>query len=108
MRTSGDLAILIAPAGSHPVRFGKDLLNVIETYRSQPELAIVDRNQKVYVFCGICMWLYYQESDKYMHYFHRKQKIPGSGRSIGEGNSNLWTEEPGRLQSRGLQRLRHD
>ena len=75
MRTSGDLAILIAPAGSHLLRFEKDLLNVMETYRSQPELAIVDRNQKVYVFCGICMWLYYQESNRYMHYFHRKQNL---------------------------------
>jgi len=43
--------------------------------------------------------------------------IPGSGRSPGEGNgyhsSTLawkipWTEEPGRLQSMGLQRVRHD
>ena len=39
--------------------------------------------------------------------------IPGSGRSPGEGNSNplrysylgnLWTEEPGGLQSMGLQK----
>ena len=33
--------------------------------------------------------------------------IPGSGRSPGEGNANplqySWTEEPGRLQSIGLQ-----
>ena len=38
--------------------------------------------------------------------------IPGSGRSLGEGNGNLlqylaweipWTEEPGGLQSMGLQ-----
>lgn len=70
MRTSRDLAILIAPTGSHLLRF--NLLNVIEMYRSQPELAIVDRNQKVYVFCGMCMWLYYQESNKYVHYFNRK------------------------------------
>ena len=43
--------------------------------------------------------------------------IPGSGRSPGEGNGNPlqylawripWTEEPGRLQSIGLQRVRHD
>ena len=43
--------------------------------------------------------------------------IPGSGRSSGEGlathSSTLawkipWTEEPGRLQSMGLQRVRHD
>ena len=43
--------------------------------------------------------------------------IPGSGRSPKEGtathSSNLawripWTEEPGRLQSIGLQRVRHD
>ena len=43
--------------------------------------------------------------------------IPGSGRSPGEGNGNPlqylawripWTEEPGRLQSMGLQRVRHD
>ena len=42
--------------------------------------------------------------------------IPGSGRSPGEGNGNPlqylawripWTEEPGRLQSMGLQRVRH-
>ena len=72
VRTSGDLATLIAPAGSHLLRFDKDLLNVIETYRSQPELATVDRNQKVYMFCGMCMWLYYQESNKYVHYFNRK------------------------------------
>ena len=41
--------------------------------------------------------------------------IPGSGRSPGEGNDNplqysclenSWTEEPGRLQSVGLQRVR--
>ena len=43
--------------------------------------------------------------------------IPGSGRSTGEGNDNPlqylawripWTEEPGRLQSIGLQRAGHD
>ena len=43
--------------------------------------------------------------------------IPGLGRSLGEGNGNhpsilaggiLWTEEPGGLQSKGLQRVRHD
>ena len=43
--------------------------------------------------------------------------IPGSGRSPGEGNGNPlqyyclenpWTEEPGRLQSMGLQRVGHD
>ena len=42
---------------------------------------------------------------------------PGSGRSPGEGNGNPlqysclenpWTEKPGRLQSMGLQRVRHD
>ena len=43
--------------------------------------------------------------------------IPGLGRSTGEGNathSNIltwkipWTEEPGRLQSMGLQRVGYD
>ena len=44
--------------------------------------------------------------------------IPGSGRSPGEGNGNplqysclgnpMDTEEPGGLQSIGLQRVRHD
>ena len=43
--------------------------------------------------------------------------IPGSGKSSGEGNaihSNIltwripWAEEPGRLQSMGLQRIGHD
>ena len=43
--------------------------------------------------------------------------IPGSGRSPGEGNGNSlqysclenpMTEEPGRLQSTGSQRVRHD
>ena len=44
--------------------------------------------------------------------------IPGSGRSPGGGHSNPlssilawripWTEEPGRLQSIGSQRVRHD
>ena len=43
--------------------------------------------------------------------------IPGSGRSPGEGNGNPlqyyclkipWTEEPGRLQSVGPQRVRQD
>ena len=43
--------------------------------------------------------------------------IPGSGRSPGEGNGNplqypclenLMTEEPGELQSMGLQRVGHD
>ena len=40
--------------------------------------------------------------------------IPGSGRSPGEGKGNIilaweipWTEEPGRLQSMGSQRVRH-
>ena len=35
--------------------------------------------------------------------------IPGSGRSPGEGNSSplQWTEEPGRLQSMGPERVRH-
>ena len=43
--------------------------------------------------------------------------IPESGRSPGEGNGNPlqylawkipWTEKPGRLQSMGLQRVRHN
>ena len=43
--------------------------------------------------------------------------IPGSGRYPREGNGDLlqyfcwripWTEEPGRLQSIGLQRVGHD
>ena len=38
--------------------------------------------------------------------------IPGSGRSPGEGRTLAqkipWTKEPGRLQSLGLQRVRHD
>ena len=43
--------------------------------------------------------------------------IPGSGRSPGEGNGNPlqyscleipWTEEPGRLQTMGSQRVGHD
>ena len=43
--------------------------------------------------------------------------IPGLGRSPGEGNGNPlqyiawkmpWTEEPGRLQSMGSQRVGHD
>ena len=43
--------------------------------------------------------------------------IPGLGRSPGEGNGNPlqysclenpWTEEPGRLQSMGFQRVGHD
>ena len=43
--------------------------------------------------------------------------IPGLGRSPGEGNGNplqysclelRWMEEPGRLQSTGLQRVGHD
>ena len=43
--------------------------------------------------------------------------IPGSGRSPGEGNGNpfstlarkiTWTEEPGRLQSMGSQRVGHN
>ena len=42
--------------------------------------------------------------------------IPGLGRSPGVGNGNLlqyfclkipWTEEPGKLQSMGSQRVRH-
>ena len=42
--------------------------------------------------------------------------VPGSGRFPGEGNDNPlqysyleipWTEEPGELQSMGLQRVRH-
>ena len=35
--------------------------------------------------------------------------IPGSGRSPGEGNGLIpWTEEPGGLQSMGLQRVRRN
>ena len=41
--------------------------------------------------------------------------IPGSGRSLGEGNGNPlqysclpWAEEPGRLQSVGSQGIRQD
>ena len=41
--------------------------------------------------------------------------IPGSGRSVGEGNGNPllawkipWTVEPGGLQSMASQRVRHD
>ena len=39
--------------------------------------------------------------------------VPGSGRASGEGNDNpfqypVWTEEPDRLQSMGLERVRHD
>ena len=47
-----------------------------------------------------------------------KGSIPGSGRYSGGGNANPlkcilawripWTEEPGRLQSIGSQRARHD
>ena len=57
---------------------------------------------------------------------HRRQGlIPGSGRAPGGGNGNLlqyschgriflsmenppWTEEPGRLQSKGSQRVKHN
>ena len=39
--------------------------------------------------------------------------IPGSGRSPGEGHAThfsilAWTEKPGRLQSMGAQRFRHE
>ena len=34
--------------------------------------------------------------------------IPGSGRSPGEGNGDLRTEERGGLQSMGSQRVGHD
>ena len=38
--------------------------------------------------------------------------IPGLERSSGEGNGSAWripwAEEPGRLQSMGLQTIRHD
>ena len=40
--------------------------------------------------------------------------IPGSGRSLGEGNSSIlaweipWTDESGGLQSMGLGRVRHN
>ena len=43
--------------------------------------------------------------------------VPGSGRSLGGGNNsplqysvlkNPWTEESGGLQSKGLQKVRHD
>ena len=43
--------------------------------------------------------------------------VPGSGRTLGEGNSThssilaweiSWTEEPDGLQSKRLQRVRHD
>ena len=41
--------------------------------------------------------------------------IPGSGRSPGEGNDSSilawripWIEEPGRVQSMGSKRVRHD
>ena len=43
--------------------------------------------------------------------------IPGTGRSPGEGNGSPshilawripWTEEPGKVQSMGLRRARHD
>ena len=46
-----------------------------------------------------------------------KGLIPGLGRSLGVGNATHssilvwkipWTEEPGRLQSIGSQRVRHD
>ena len=46
-----------------------------------------------------------------------ESSIPGLGRSPGEGNGNpfqcscreiSWIEEPGRLQSLGSQRVRHD
>ena len=53
--------------------------------------------------------------------FEDPGSIPGSGRSSGEGNGKPlqysclenhweipWTEEPGRLQSMGLQRVGHD
>ena len=45
-----------------------------------------------------------------------KGSVPGLGRSPGERNGSLlqysclgntWTEEPGQLQSTGLQRVRH-
>ena len=50
-------------------------------------------------------------------YMRRSHSVPGSGRSPGGGHGNPrqylglenpWTEEPGRLQSMGLQRVGHD
>ena len=84
-----------------------------------------------------CLWysllIYWTVSmlnDKVRHEFLRKRKViylltlwgltRGSGRSPGGGNGNplqcscqgnpmdRWTEEPGRLQSLGLQRVGHD
>ena len=56
------------------------------------------------------------DSKETAHNVGNQGSIPGSGRSLGEGNgyplqySSLripWTEEPGRLQSIGFQRVRH-
>ena len=58
-----------------------------------------------------------QESACQMQETQETGSIPGLGRSPGEGNGNPlqyscleipWTEEPGELQSMGLQRVRHD
>ena len=66
---------------------------------------------------GFPRWLSGKDPPAYKGDAGDMGSIPRSGRSPGGGHGNplqyscwkiLWTEEPGKLQSMGLQRVRHD
>ena len=79
----------------------------------------LDHQKSPVVFLFKAVWNQGVIKNPYIGQCRRRASIPGSGKSSGEGNCNplqysqyfweiLWTQEPGRLQSMGLQRVRHD
>ena len=72
------------------------------------------QSKHIYAFIRLPRWLSGKESSCNVG---DVGSIPGLGRSPGGGLDNPlqdfcleipWTEEPGRLESMGLQRIRHD
>ena len=78
-------------------------------------LVCICRKNLIHKVCSIAMYL--SDHEESACNAGDPGPIPWSGRSPGGGNGNLlqilawripWTEEPGRLQSTGSQRVRHD
>ena len=76
---------------------------------SLPHLSI---NSLLFIVMGLPRWLSGKESTCQAGDAEDLGLIPGSGRSPREGYGNplkySWTEEPGRPQSMGSQRVGHD
>ena len=71
----------------------------------------------IYIYIGLPQWLSGKESACNTGDIRDMGSIPGSGRSPGRDHGNPlhilawripWTQEPGRLQSIGSQRVGHD